>query len=312
MTTPAITWTKPYSKSDVTVTYIVQCNQPSRGQRCNPGGVRAIASLAKSNDEVRWLNVYLRPGSARRCVGVLGVRICLETGVNPRKGNARERDITTDNRERSCQWTQALYIAACIPRPPHSSTKSGERLLRPGDSPRATTRSSTTRVTSPARLRSACWPRASSRVNVNARRCVRTYVCTYICIYLREVSVYALISPSSRTFRASWRLRRRESLLGSSTSEAGRSVASGPLCIKSRRCSRRYSIVHIVVSLHLWCDLQSRCRCNLMSNNPEISLKNQRHFLEYYMSINYDLINYFLGCNIEILIKYLMLINANF
>lgn len=103
-----------------------------------------------------------------------------KTGVNPRKENARERDITADNRERSCQWTQALGIATRIPRPPHSSTKSGERLLRPGDSPRATTRSSTTRVTSPARLRSARWPRASSHVNVNARRYVYTYVRMYL------------------------------------------------------------------------------------------------------------------------------------
>ncbi|EFN66331.1 hypothetical protein EAG_07075 [Camponotus floridanus] len=32
---------KPHSKSDVTVTYIAQCNQPSRGQRCNPGATRS-------------------------------------------------------------------------------------------------------------------------------------------------------------------------------------------------------------------------------------------------------------------------------
>lgn len=121
-----------------------------------------------------------------RCVYSLGNRRRSE------RGTRGERDITADNRERSCHWTQALDTAAHIPRPLYSSTKSGERLLRPGDSPRATTRNSTTRVTSPARLRSACWPRASSRVNVNARRYtyIRMYVRTYLLTRDKRVCSY--------------------------------------------------------------------------------------------------------------------------
>lgn len=187
----------------------------------------------------------MRDSVAYICVRTLAGKLASILGRGTR-GN----DITADNRERSCHWTQTLGIAANIPRPPHSSTKSGERLLRPGDrwwwfAPCNDAQlGGALHVAGSAPL--GLLPRAYSRVNVNAK-CyeriyyIRMYVHSCVFTYLRGLPSFFLSVFLSRIFPV---LHREDSdgaawTLGFEYLWSRAPVAPGTPCINPCRASRR-------------------------------------------------------------------------
>lgn len=138
----------------------------------------------------------------RKCATVLPVITCVPSLGNRRRssegeraGTISQRIIARDRVTGRKRWVsrrtsrdhlipaQSPASDCCVP------------VIGDGDSPRATTRSSAARFTSPARLDSGLGllPRASSRVNVNARFYVASYILytyvmyvhSYVFTYLR-------------------------------------------------------------------------------------------------------------------------------